>query len=119
MRAEWASSALDRRQRFTFTPVYDFKPFQNGNWLMKNVVGNWNISGTYTYQSPEFATVQSGIDSNLNGDALDRGDHQSGRCFHLGSTVTGLHGSRRGSACRHQLQLGRLQADRGLCRQQS
>ncbi|HME08727.1 MAG TPA: hypothetical protein VKG25_16845, partial [Bryobacteraceae bacterium] len=26
-------------------------------------------SGTYTYQSPEFATVQSGVDSNLNGDS--------------------------------------------------
>ena len=44
LRAEWASSALDRRHRFTFTPIYDFKPFQNGNWMMKNVVGNWNIS---------------------------------------------------------------------------
>ena len=67
--AEWASSALDHRQRFTFSPIYDWKPFQGGNWLMKNVVGNWNISGTYTYQSPEFATVQSGVDSNLNGDS--------------------------------------------------
>jgi hypothetical protein len=67
--AEWASSALDHRQRFTFTPIYDWMPFKNGNWFMKNVVGNWNISGTYTYQSPEYATVQSGIDSNLNGDA--------------------------------------------------
>ena len=67
--AEWASSALDRRQRFTFTPVYEFRPFQNGNWLLKNVAGNWNLSGTYTYQSPEFATVQSGVDANLNGDS--------------------------------------------------
>ena len=68
MRAEWASSALDRRQRLTFTPIYDFRPFQNGYWLMKNIVGNWNISVTYTFQSPEYATVQSGVDSNLNGD---------------------------------------------------
>ncbi len=67
--AEWATSALDHRQRFTFSPIYDWKPFQGGNWLMKNIVGNWNISGTYTYQSPELATVQSGIDSNLNGDS--------------------------------------------------
>jgi hypothetical protein len=68
MRAEWASSALDRRHRFTLTPMYDFKPFQNGSWLLKNIVGNWNISGTYTFQSPEFATVVSGVDSNLNND---------------------------------------------------
>jgi hypothetical protein len=69
LRAEWATSALDRRNRFTFSPIYDWRPFQSGSWLMKNVVGNWNISGTYTYQSPEYATVQSGVDSNLNNDS--------------------------------------------------
>ena len=26
--AEWSDSALDRRYRFTLTPMYDFKPFQ-------------------------------------------------------------------------------------------
>jgi len=68
MRAEWSDSALDRRHRFTFATSYDFKPFENGNWLMKNIVGNWNIAGAYTFQSPEYVTVQSGVDSNLNGD---------------------------------------------------
>jgi hypothetical protein len=67
--AEWASSALDRRQRFTFTPIYDWKPFSNRSWLMKNVVGNWSISGTYTYQSPELATPLSGVDSLLTDSA--------------------------------------------------
>ena len=62
LKNDWSSSALDRRLRFTFAPVYDFKPFANGSWLMKNVVGNWNITGSYTFQSPEYATVQSGID---------------------------------------------------------
>jgi len=69
MAAEWADSALNRKYRFTFTPIYDFKPFQSGNWFLKNVVGNWNVSATLTYQSPEYATVQSGVDSNLNGDS--------------------------------------------------
>jgi hypothetical protein len=91
LRAEWASSALDRRHRFTITPLYDFKPFQNGNWFMKNVVGNWNISGTYTYQSPEFATVQSGVDSNLNGDALDRTIVNPAGDPRVGSGVTGYN----------------------------
>ena len=67
--AEWSSSALDRRHRFTFSPIYDWHPFSNANWLMKNVVGNWTFAGTYTFQSPEYATVQSGIDSNLNNDS--------------------------------------------------
>jgi hypothetical protein len=67
MAAEWASSALDRRQRLTFTPIYDWKPFANGNWWMKNIAGNWLVSGTYTYQSPEYSTPQSGIDAMLTG----------------------------------------------------
>jgi len=69
LRNDWASSALDRRYRLTIAPAYDFKMFANSGWVMKNVVGNWNVTGTYTYQSPEFATVQSGTDSNLNGDS--------------------------------------------------
>jgi hypothetical protein len=92
LRAEWATSALDRRQRFTFTPIYDWKPFKNGNWWMKNVVGNWNISGTYTYQSPELATVQSGVDSNLNGgDALDRSIINTAGAANLSTGVTGYN----------------------------
>ena len=91
LRAEWADSALDRRQRFTFTPIYDFKPFQGGSWLMKNIVGNWTISGTYTFQSPEYATVQSGVDSNLNGDnAGDRSIINTAGVANAGTGVIGL-----------------------------
>ena len=86
--AEWASSALDRRHRLTLTPVYDFRPFQNGNWLLKNIVGNWNISGTYTFQSPEYATVQSGVDANLNGDSAgDRAIINPNGAANVGSGV--------------------------------
>jgi len=67
--ADWADSALDRRQRLTISPVYDFKPFQQSKWVMKNLVGNWSFLGTYTFQTGEMATVQSGLDSNLNNDA--------------------------------------------------
>jgi len=92
LKADWSSSALDRRQRFTFTPFYDFRPFQNGNWMMKNIVGNWNISGTYTYETPEYATVQSNIDSNLNGDSAgDRVIVNPAGAANLGSDVTGYN----------------------------
>jgi len=69
LKADWSNSALDYHQRATFSAVYDFLPFKDKNWFMKNVVGNWNLSGTWTYQTPEYATVQSNIDSNLNGDS--------------------------------------------------
>jgi hypothetical protein len=92
LKAEWSSSALDRRQRFTFTPIYSFEPFKNGNWLLKNVVGNWNLAGTYTYESPEYATVQSGLDSNLNGDSAgDRVIINTAGQANVGSDVTGYN----------------------------
>jgi hypothetical protein len=36
---------------------------------MKNLVGNWEAGPIYTFQSPEYATVQSGLDVNGNGDS--------------------------------------------------
>jgi hypothetical protein len=89
LKADWSDSALDHRQRATISVVYDFMPFKDKNWLMKNVVGNWNISGTWTYQTPEYATVQSNIDSNLNGDSAgDRAIINTAGNAALGTGVT-------------------------------
>jgi hypothetical protein len=94
LRAEWASSMLDRRQRFTLTPIFDFNPFPNGRWIAKNVVGNWNLALTYTYESPEYATVQSNVDANLNGDAIgDRSIINPSGSADIGSGVTALDGN--------------------------
>ena len=67
--AEKSVSALSRTHRFTLAAVYDLPLFKNGNWLMKNIVGNWGFSPIYTYESPQWATVQSAVDSNLNNDS--------------------------------------------------
>jgi hypothetical protein len=90
--ADKASSALDRRQRFTAAIVYDAPWFgQSRNWLMKNLVGNWEIAPIYTYESPEYYTPQSGVDSNLNGDAAaDRVIVNPGGVAGTSSTVYGL-----------------------------
>ncbi len=89
LHAEWSNSALDHRQRFTFTPIYEFQPFKNGNWFVKNIVGNWNFSGTYTYETPEYATVQSNLDSNLNNDSAgDRSIINPAGGAKLGTGVT-------------------------------
>jgi hypothetical protein len=70
LKAEKATSALDRRHRFSFSTVWDLPMFRHsGNWMAKNLIGNWLYTGTYTFESPEYATVQSGRDSNLNGDS--------------------------------------------------
>ena len=90
--AEKGSSALDRRQRFTFSAVYDAPYFKSShNWILKNVVGNWEVAPIYTYETPEYYTVQSGIDSNLNGDsAPDRTIVNVNGAAHTGSNVYGL-----------------------------
>jgi hypothetical protein len=69
MRPERATSALDRRQRFTFAGVYEVPWFKQSNWALKNLAGNWTVAPVYTFESPEYVTVQSNVDSNLNGDS--------------------------------------------------
>jgi hypothetical protein len=71
--ADYSLSALSRKHRLTVLAVYDLPFFKTGNWFMKNLAGNWEITPVYTFQSPQPTTVQSGIDSNLNNDsATDR-----------------------------------------------
>lgn len=69
LRPDWATSALDRRQRLTLSWIWEAPWYSRSNsWLAKNLLGNWRWVGTYTAESPEYATAQSGTDSNLNGD---------------------------------------------------
>jgi len=65
---DYSTSALDRRQRVTLEAIYDLPFYKNSGWFMKNVVGNWQLAPIYTFESPEYATVQSHVDTNLNGD---------------------------------------------------
>jgi hypothetical protein len=89
--AEKSVSPLSRTHRFTLAAVYDLPFFKNGNWLMRNVVGNWGFSPVYTYESPQWATVQSAVDSNLNGDSAgDRAFVNPSGVRGTGSGVTPL-----------------------------
>ncbi len=89
---ERASSMLDRRQRLTMTWVWDAPWFaHSSNWFGRNLIGNVSFAGTYTAESPEYATVQSGIDSNLNNDtAADRAIINPAGDANLGSKVIPL-----------------------------
>ncbi len=89
--AERSVSPLSRTHRFTLAAVYDLPYFKHGNWLMRNIVGNWGFSPVYTYESPQWATVQSATDSNLNGDSAgDRVVLNSKGVAGTGSGVTPL-----------------------------
>jgi hypothetical protein len=67
--ADRSNSILDHRHRFTIAAVYDEPFFKNSNRFLRNTIGNWEIAPVYTYQSGQWVTAQSGIDSNLNGDS--------------------------------------------------
>ena len=67
--ADRSSSALDHRHRFTLETIYDMPYFKHSNWFVKNLIGNWEFAPIYTYQTGTLYTVQSGTDSNLNGDS--------------------------------------------------
>ena len=69
LHAEFSRSDLNRPHRLTLVGVYDLPFFKNSNFLMKNLVGNWEIAPSYTFQSPQYTTVQSTVDSNLNNDS--------------------------------------------------
>jgi hypothetical protein len=91
---DWSTSALDRRQRVSLAAVWDLPYFKNSGWLMKNVVGNWQFTPTYVFESPEYATVQSGSDVNGNGDtAGDRVVYNPAGISGTGSDITPLTNS--------------------------
>jgi hypothetical protein len=93
--ADRSNSALDHRHRLTFQALYD-APWYKGSksFLLKNVVGNWEVAPIYTYQTANWYTVQSGIDSNLNGDSGgDRAYLNAGGNPNIGSGTTALKNS--------------------------
>jgi hypothetical protein len=89
---ERSNSALDHRHRFSLAAVYDVPFFNHSdNWFKKNVLGNYEVAPTWIYETGEWATVQSGVDSNLNGDnAGDRAIFNPSGQAGLGSDVTAL-----------------------------
>lgn len=95
LRADRSSSALDRRQRFTFSWVYDMPLFSTSSrWMAKNLIGNWRFVGTYTAETGEWATAASSTDSNLNGDtAGDRTVINPAGSALVGSDATALKNS--------------------------
>ena len=99
--ADMSRSALDRTHRVTLVAVYDLPFFKNSSWFLKNTIGNWEIAPIYTYESPEYFTVLSGTNSNLNGDsnAIGRTIFNAKGAPHTGSGVTAYANPNLASKC--------------------
>jgi hypothetical protein len=94
LRLDRASSILDYRNRIVLQMIYDVPFFKNRNWLLKNIIGNWEIAPVYIYQSGQHVTPQSGTDSNLNGDsAPDRVIINPSGNINVGTDATALTNS--------------------------
>ncbi len=70
LRAERANSALDHRHRVTLAAVYEIPLGSGAGRLMKTLAGNWSVAPMYIYESGEFVTALSQMDSNLKGDII-------------------------------------------------
>lgn len=99
--ADYSRSALSRTHRITLVAVYDLPFFKTSGRLVKNTLGNWEIAPIYTYESPEYFTVLSGVNSNLNGDStgIDRTIFNAKGVKHTGSGVTAYANPSLASLC--------------------
>jgi len=92
LNAERSNSVLDHRHRVSISAIYDL-PWNkhSSSWLARNLLGNYEIVPVYTWESGQWGTVQSGIDSNLNTDgAADRSIVNPAGVKGTGSNVTAL-----------------------------
>jgi len=98
---DYSRSALDRTHRLSFEAVYDLPFFKHANFFLKNFAGNWEIAPIYTYESPEYFTTLSGVDTNGNGDGayIDRPVINSKGKNGVGSDVQALYDPSRASLC--------------------
>lgn len=91
MVAEKADSALDHRQRFVASALYDLPFFRDRPGFAHSMFGGVSLAATLAFESGSRATVLSGIDSNLNGDpAADRAIINPGGAANVSSLVTPL-----------------------------
>ena len=98
---DYSRSALSRTHRIIVFAVYDLPFFKTSTWLLKNTIGNWEIAPIYTYESPEYVTVLSGVNSNGNGDSgtIDRTIFNVKGVKHTGSGVMAYANPNLASTC--------------------
>jgi hypothetical protein len=90
--SERSNSILDHAHRITISAIYEM-PWYKGssNWFKKNVLGNYEFAPIYTWESGQWGTVQSGLDSNANTDgAADRAVFNPTGVPGTGSDITDL-----------------------------
>jgi hypothetical protein len=66
---EWSRSTLDVRHKVALAFLYDTPKVNSDNRFIRGALNGWEWSGSYLFQGGQPVTIQSGVDSNGNGDA--------------------------------------------------
>jgi hypothetical protein len=90
--SEMGNSPLDHAHRVTIEAVYEVPWYKHSSsWFARNLLGNYEFAPVYTFETGQWGTVQSGLDSNLNDDnAGDRTVLNPQGVANTGSVVTPL-----------------------------
>jgi len=87
--ADWSPSIADIPHRFVASGLFEV-PFKSDNGFLNAILGGWQITGIFQAQSGQRVDIQSGIDSNRNGDnAGDRALFNPNGDRNVGSGVKG------------------------------
>ena len=75
---ETGPASYDHANRAVASFVWDLPKFTQSNGAMKNIVGGWQWTGIYSFQTGDPLTVLAGVDRSQSGNNLDRVDLNSG-----------------------------------------
>jgi len=75
---ETGPASYDHANRLVASFVWSLPKFNNSNGLMRNVVGGWQWTGIYSFQTGDPLTILAGVDRSQSGNSLDRVDLASG-----------------------------------------
>jgi len=65
---DWGNSDLDVRHKFALSLTYDFPHIRSDNKFVNAAVNGFQVSSIFLAQTGQPVTLQSGLDSNGNGD---------------------------------------------------
>ncbi len=81
---DWASSDLDVRHKLALSWVYDVPKAKTESGLLKSILNGYQLGSVFLAQTGQPVTLQSGLDSNGNGDSA--GDRVVFNSFGSGRT---------------------------------
>ncbi|MGE0127942.1 MAG: carboxypeptidase regulatory-like domain-containing protein [Blastocatellales bacterium] len=86
---EYGPSRYDRKHRFVASYIWDLPKLQDQNVLLRGVVGGWQTTGIFQYQSGLPITVLAGQDRSQTGINQDRAQYLGGAAYGTGGCRPG------------------------------